>query len=175
MNEEYIKDKYSMEDLISIVHKLRKPDGCPWDSVQTYESMRSCVTNEAAEVVEAVDNKDFINLKEELGDLLLQVIMYVDIASERGEFTLDEVVDELSKKMIRRHPHVFGDVETNTRQYKELTDRGVSLWNAIKLKEKQEKLELYRTLYGEGRITEELLRFQEDKYDGFIKRIELKS
>lgn len=174
MNEEYIKDKYSMEDLISIVHKLRQPDGCPWDSVQTYESMRSCVTNEAAEVVEAVDNKDFINLKEELGDLLLQVIMYVDIATERGEFTLDEVVDELSRKMIRRHPHVFGDVEANTGQYKELTDRGVSLWNAIKLREKQEKLEVYRTLYGEGHITEELMHFQEEKHEKFLEKINLK-
>lgn len=67
------------KDLLAIVHKLRQPDGCPWDSTQTYESMKKCVTDEAAEVVEAVDNEDFINLREELGDLMLQVLMYAEM------------------------------------------------------------------------------------------------
>ena len=73
-NQEYLKETYEWKDLLAIVHKLRQPDGCPWDSTQTYESMKKCVTDEAAEVVEAVDNEDFINLREELGDLMLQVL-----------------------------------------------------------------------------------------------------
>ena len=88
-NQEYLKETYEWKDLLAIVHKLRQPDGCPWDSTQTYESMKKCVTDEAAEVVEAVDNEDFINLREELGDLMLQVLMYAEIAQERQEFTLD--------------------------------------------------------------------------------------
>ncbi len=173
MNEEYIKDKYTFQDLVDIVHKLRQPDGCPWDSTQTYESMRKCVTDEAAEVVEAVDNNDIINLKEELGDLLLQVLLYSDIASERGDFTLEEVVDELSKKMINRHPHVFEDEESITRHYGELMDQGVSLWNAIKIKEKQEKLKEYELMYKEGKIPLELLELKKEKYLQFCERIKM--
>ena len=110
-NQEYLKETYEWKDLLAIVHKLRQPDGCPWDSTQTYESMKKCVADEAAEVVEAVDNEDFINLREELGDLMLQVLMYAEIAQERQEFTLDDVIDELAKKLVRRHPNVFGDEE----------------------------------------------------------------
>lgn len=157
MNDEYIKKEYNIEDLKGIVNKLRQPDGCPWDSTQTYESMRQCVINEAAEVVEAIDNKDCINLKEELGDLLLQVVMYSDMASERGEFTFEDVVNELSKKMIRRHPHVFGDLQVVEAELKPITDKGVSRWNAIKFKEKEDRLTEYEGLYKEGKISLELL------------------
>ena len=173
MNEEYIKEKYSLDDLMAVVHKLRQPDGCPWDNTQTYESMKKCVTDEAAEVVEAIDNKDFVNLMEELGDLLLQVIMYADMAAERGEFTLEDVVDELAKKMIRRHPHVFGDEDLITKEYSEVMSRGVSLWNAIKLKEKQERLTEYESLYDEGKISLELLELQRQKFAKFIEKINL--
>lgn len=157
MNDEYIKEKYNIEDLKSIISKLRQPDGCPWDREQTYESMRLCIMDEAAEVVEAIDNKDCINLKEELGDLLLQVVMYSNIAEERGEFTFEDVVNELSKKMVRRHPHVFGDLQAIETELKPITDKGVSRWNAIKLKEKEEKLKEYEKLYREGKISMELL------------------
>ena len=111
MNEEFIKEKYNFKDVLDIVHKLRQRDGCPWDSVQTYETMKKCVTDEAQEVVEAVDNNDYINLKEELGDLLLQVLMYSEIAKEKDEFTLNDVIDELGKKLVRRHPNVFTQEE----------------------------------------------------------------
>lgn len=157
MNDEYIKSEYNIEDLKNIINKLRQPDGCPWDREQTYESMRQCVIDEAAEVIEAIDNRDCINLKEELGDLLFQVVMYSDIAKERGEFTFEDVVNELSKKMIRRHPHVFGDLQAAETELKPLTDRGVSRWNAIKFKEKEEKLKEYERLYKEGKISLELL------------------
>ncbi len=157
MNDEYIREKYNIEDLKNIISKLRQPDGCPWDREQTYESMRQCVIDEAQEVVEAIDNKDCINLKEELGDLLLQVVMYSNIAEERGEFTFEDVVNELSKKMVRRHPHVFGDLQAIEAELKPVTDKGVSRWNAIKFKEKEEKLNEYESLYGEGKIGLELL------------------
>lgn len=158
MNDEYIKEKYNIEDLKRIISKLRQPDGCPWDREQTYESMRGCVISEAEEVVEAIDNKDCINLKEELGDLLLQVVMYSNIAEERGEFTFDDVVNEISRKMVRRHPHVFGDLQATERELKPFTDKGVSRWDAIKYKEKEEKLKDYEQLYNEGKIGLELLQ-----------------
>lgn len=158
MNDEYIKEKYDINDLKRIISKLRQPDGCPWDREQTYESMRQCVMDEAQEVVEAIDNKDCINLKEELGDLLLQVVMYSNIAEERGEFTFEDVVNELSKKMVRRHPHVFGDLQTIEAELKPITAKGVSRWNAIKFKEKEQKLNEYEELYREGKISMELLK-----------------
>lgn len=173
MNEEYIKDKYEFEDLVAVVHKLRQPDGCPWDRAQTYESMKKCVTDEAAEVVAAIDNNDFINLREELGDLLLQVIMYADLAQERGDFTFADVVDELAKKMIRRHPHVFGDENHIMHQYEEDIQKGISSWNAIKLKEKKERLKEYENMYHEGRITSDLLELHKEKYRKFLEKIGL--
>jgi MazG family protein len=158
--EDYIKDTYQWEDLLAIVHHLRQPDGCPWDREQTYETMTKCVMDEAGEVVEAVKQDDFINLKEELGDLLLQVLMYSEIGSERGDFTLDEVVDEIAKKLIRRHPHVFGD-EGPAKNAEE----GLKRWNAMKLKEKENRLEEYERLYTKGRIRKELVERQRKIYE----------
>lgn len=157
-NKEYVKENYQWKDLIAIVHKLRQPDGCPWDRVQTYESMKKCVSDEAAEVIEAVDNKDFINLREELGDLMLQVLMYSEIAQERGEFTLDSVIDELAKKLVRRHPNVFGDEEQA-----ETSKEGLSVWNRVKREEKLERLKEYEKQYEQGRISLELLEKQREK------------
>ncbi len=157
MNEEFIKEKYAFKDVLDIVHKLRQPDGCPWDSVQTYESMKKCVTDEANEVVEAVDNNDYINLREELGDLLLQVLMYSEIAKEKGEFTLEDVIDELGKKLVRRHPNVF----TQEAEVKKLNiEEGLSIWKAVKKKEKLDKLQEYEKAYSEGKISKELLEMK---------------
>lgn len=163
---ELIRDNYGWQDLKDIVHCLRQPDGCPWDSVQTYESMRKCVTDEAQEVVDAVDNKDFINLREELGDLLLQVLMYAEIAQERQEFTLDEVIDELAKKLVRRHPHVFQENDTA-----DSVEEGLSKWNQVKLAEKQERLKEYEKMYEAGRISKELLKQQRDKIKKLQKTV----
>ena len=157
MNEEFIKERYTLQDVLDIVHKLRQPDGCPWDSVQTYESMKKCVTDEAEEVVEAVDNNDYINLREELGDLLLQVLMYAEIAKERSEFTLEDVVNELGKKLIRRHPNVF----TQEEEVAKLNiEEGLSIWKAVKKKEKADRLLEYERAYKEGRISKELLEIK---------------
>ena len=125
--------KYSFNDLTHIIAKLRSDEGCPWDREQTYESLKKCLADEAQEVFDAVDNQDMENLCEELGDVLLQVMLNSQIAREEGAFTIDDVIDGLCRKMIRRHPHVFGDAEVNS------VEEGLALWNAIKAQEKAER------------------------------------
>lgn len=122
--------KYSFDDLIEIIAQLRGPGGCPWDIKQTHESLKECLTEESGEVIQAIDNKDDANLCEELGDLLLQVIMHAQIASEGGRFTISDVIQGVSEKMIRRHPHVFGDEKVSN------ADESLNLWNEIKKREK---------------------------------------
>lgn len=124
---------HTFEDLTRIIRELRSDHGCPWDKEQTYESLKKCLADESQEVFDAVDNHDMENLCEELGDVLLQVMLNSQIASERGDFTIDDVIDGLCKKMIRRHPHVFGDVKVNS------PEESLALWNAIKKQEKVEK------------------------------------
>jgi len=104
------KPAYDISDLRNLMHLLRGPGGCPWDSEQTHESIRRNMIEEAYEAAEAIDNGDKDNLIEELGDVLMQVLFHADIASGAGEFTLDDIADVTCKKLIRRHPHVFGDV-----------------------------------------------------------------
>ena len=101
-------EKYSFGDLVEIIAALRAPGGCPWDIKQTHQSLKECLVEESGEVIDAIDNDDDENLCEELGDVLLQVVMHAQIAAERGSFTIDDVVQGVSEKMIRRHPHVFG-------------------------------------------------------------------
>lgn len=126
----YTDRKYDFADLIEIIARLRAPGGCPWDMEQTHESMKECLLEEAGEVIEAIDNKDDENFCEELGDLLLQVVMHAQIAAEEGRFTMDDVIQGISAKMIRRHPHVFGDVKVNS------VEEGLDLWKQIKANEK---------------------------------------
>lgn len=98
-----------VERLRGIVGRLRAPDGCPWDREQTHASLRGALIEECYEVIDAIERADDANLREELGDLLLHVVMHAQMASERSAFTLEEVAAEVCEKMIRRHPHVFGD------------------------------------------------------------------
>lgn len=128
-----IGEHYDFNDLIEIINILRSPGGCPWDIKQTHESLKECLLEESGEVIEAIDNKDDENLCEELGDLLLQVVMHAQIAAEEGRFTIADVIQGVSDKMIRRHPHVFGDV--NVSDDKESLD----LWKQIKAQEKMKK------------------------------------
>ncbi|HYN87840.1 MAG TPA: MazG family protein, partial [Ardenticatenaceae bacterium] len=114
-----------------IVARLRAPDGCPWDREQTHQSLRAGLLEECAEVLDALDADDVGALREELGDLLLHVLMQAQIAAEEGEFTLNEVIAEVSAKLIRRHPHVFGEVEVAG------MDELLRNWEAIKRDEKQ--------------------------------------
>lgn len=126
-----------IDKLKAIVQKLRSIDGCPWDRVQTHESLKAPCIEEAAEVVSGINilsatgNSD--NLKEELGDLLLQVVFHSCIAEEEGLFTLDDVIDVVSEKMIRRHPHVFSGVTFDSDEARH------KAWVEIKAKEKEGK------------------------------------
>ncbi len=105
-----VKDRYTMEDLLDLMVALRSPEGCPWDREQTHESIRSNFLEETHEAIEAINQKDVAGLREELGDVLMQVTLHTQIATEEGEFTFDDVVDEVCRKLIVRHPHVFGNV-----------------------------------------------------------------
>ncbi|HSW64415.1 MAG TPA: nucleoside triphosphate pyrophosphohydrolase [Dissulfurispiraceae bacterium] len=100
--------------LVEIMAKLRAPGGCPWDREQTHESIKPYLIEEAYELVEAIDNKDDAGMREELGDLLLQVVFHADMAKERGAFDIGEVADAISAKMISRHPHVFSGAKFDT-------------------------------------------------------------
>ena len=102
------KTAYTVEDLRRIVHLLRAPGGCPWDGAQTHESIRRNFLEEAYEVAEAIDEKNPAHLKEELGDVLLQVLFHASIEEDAGRFTLDDVADGICKKLVERHPHLFG-------------------------------------------------------------------
>ncbi len=128
--------EYSFNEFVDIIRKLRAPDGCPWDREQTHASLRSCLIEEAYEVAEGIDiyekTKDYENLCEELGDLLLQVIMHSVIAEEEQHFTIEDVISGISEKMIRRHPHVFGDATAETSQ------EVLRNWEEIKKEEKSE-------------------------------------
>src|SRR3989338_932645 len=103
-----------LEKLIAIMAKLRGPQGCPWDLEQTYKSITPHTLEEAHEVVEAIDRGDLDGLREELGDLLLQIIFYAQMAAEEEHFTMTDVIDAVSEKIIRRHPHVFGETKVDS-------------------------------------------------------------
>ena len=119
-----------IDELREIVARLRAPGGCPWDREQTHASLRGCLIEEAYETVEAIERGDDAHFCEELGDLLLQVVMHSQMASESGRFTLDDVAAQLAEKLVRRHPHVFGEAEA--------ADTGAVLqrWEEIKRAEK---------------------------------------
>ncbi|HEX7767456.1 MAG TPA: nucleoside triphosphate pyrophosphohydrolase, partial [Nitrospira sp.] len=121
--------------LIDLMATLRAPNGCPWDRKQTHESLKPYLLEEAYEVLETIDHRDTAKLKEELGDVLLQVIFHSQIASESGTFTIDEVVDQLAAKLVRRHPHVFGDPDAATKPTN--GEQVLSQWEEIKRAERQ--------------------------------------
>ncbi len=134
-NKYFEGEKHDFTELKEIVHILRDPkEGCSWDSVQTHESMIKCLTDESEEVVQAINNKDDENLCEELGDVLLQVLLHAEIAMDRGAFTWDDIVQMLSDKLIRRHPHVFGDEPRP-----ENPEEALALWKKVKEIEKSRK------------------------------------
>lgn len=123
---------YNIQDFIALIAQLRNPQGgCPWDLKQNYDSMIPCLTEEAYEVIEAIEKRDIANLREELGDLLLQVVFFSQLAREDGYFTFDEVLNDVAEKIVRRHPHVFGDVNAAD------ATEALSRWNEMKALEKQ--------------------------------------
>ena len=124
------KDRYNINDLLDIMKLLRGEGGCPWDREQTHESIRSDLIEETCEGIEAIDLKDTALLREELGDVLLQVVFHCRIEEEAENFRFDEVCDEVCKKLIIRHPHVFGEVKADT------SDQVLKNWDAIKMQTK---------------------------------------
>lgn len=124
--------KYSEQELIEIMKKLRAPDGCPWDIEQTHNSIRKDLLEEAYEVADAIDKNDDTALCEELGDLLLQVVFHSVIAEEEGSFDYSDVVDGIAKKLVLRHPHVFGEIKADN------SAEVLDLWDNIKKEEKHQ-------------------------------------
>src|SRR6266478_794978 len=116
-------------ELVEVVRRLRAPDGCPWDREQTPASLRATMLEEAYEVLEAIDEKSMTKLREELGDVLLQVLMQSDIATQAGDFTVGDVADAVREKLVRRHPHVFGATVVSG------SEEVVRNWEALKAAE----------------------------------------
>ncbi len=121
----------TFDDLVRVMATLRGPEGCPWDRQQTHASLRPYLVEEAYEVLEALDTDDPGRLREELGDLLLQVVFHAQIAAEGGRFTIEDVVADLHDKLVRRHPHVFGGVEGV-----DTADEVLARWEALKQQER---------------------------------------
>ena len=127
------KPQYGYEDLLEIIRLLRSEDGCPWDKAQTHRSIRRGLLEEAYEAAEAIDNDDPVLLKEELGDVLMQVVFHADIESDAGRFTIDDVCDGVVKKLLFRHPHVFGS------QCEDSPESAPVSWDKLKRQEKGQK------------------------------------
>jgi len=139
-----------LDRLRAIMHRLRAPGGCPWDAEQTHESIVPNLIEEAYETVDTIQRGDYEHLKEELGDLLLQVVFHSEIAEEAGRYNLDDVARGISEKLVRRHPHVFGESNAVT------TDAVLQQWDEIKRAEKGDEEKCY--LHGVGKGLPALIR-----------------
>lgn len=125
--------KYSFNDLLEIMEKLRGENGCPWDIEQTHESIKRSIMEEGYELIEAIDSGDGMKMADESGDLLLQVVFHAQIGKENGEYDIDDVTDAICKKLIHRHPHVFGDKTLET------SEQVLNAWDDIKKKDREQK------------------------------------
>ena len=129
--------KHTYEEFLEVIKTLRSENGCPWDREQTHASLKQCMLEEAYEVIDGIEayetTGDYKNLREELGDVLLQVVLHARIAEEEGHFSMEDIVDEICEKMIRRHPHVFGSAEAGN------SKESLKLWEDIKKQEKKEE------------------------------------
>ena len=121
----------SFDALVQTIWRLRQPDGCPWDRVQTHESIERNMIEEAYEAVDAIEQRDQAHLREELGDVLMQVLLHAQIDADEGGFTIDDVCAELNEKLIRRHPHVFGDVDASD------PEEALASWDEVKRQERE--------------------------------------
>ena len=125
------ESKHDFSSLVRVMALLRSENGCPWDKEQTHESIRANMIEETYEVIEAIDNQDPVLLREELGDALLQIVFHARISEEAGDFTIDDVINDICAKLIHRHPHIFADVQAET------SEEVLTNWEAIKTEEKQ--------------------------------------
>ncbi len=120
----------AIEDLCRTVARLRQPDGCPWDRVQTHESLTRCLIDECSELLDTIDRMDLPHMREELGDVLIQVVFHAQLAAERGDFNFEDVAREINEKLVRRHPHVFGANKVDT------PAQVLEVWETVKAGEK---------------------------------------
>lgn len=127
------KKESNFDAFVKLVARLRAADGCPWDRAQTHESLKAALLEEAWEVIAAIEQGDHSGLQEELGDLLLHVVLHAQIASEEHTFDLKDVIDGVADKLVRRHPHVFGDEKADTPEQVKAT------WDRVKRQEKKEE------------------------------------
>ena len=123
----------AIQDLRKTVARLRGPGGCPWDREQTHQSLADCLMEECAELLDAIDRSDFENMREELGDVLLQVVMHAQMAEDANHFDLEKVAYDINEKLIRRHPHVFGDIVLDN------SDQVLAQWEKIKAQESNKR------------------------------------
>ena len=124
----------SLNNLLETFQRLRDPnDGCPWDREQDFKSIADCTLEEAYEVVDAIDRENYEDLKSELGDLLFQIVFHAGMAEESGKFNLQDVIEEITSKLTRRHPHIFGDKVANT------PEESLMLWEQVKAEERTKK------------------------------------
>lgn len=147
------KEKYDFCDLVLIMELLRGEGGCPWDAEQTHESIRKNFIEETYEVVEAIDAKDTKLLREELGDVMLQVVFHAQIEKEAGSFDINDVANDICAKLIHRHPHVFGESQADT------SEKVLKAWETIKNEEKS-RVTLYEKLKSIPPMTPALMRAQ---------------
>lgn len=153
MAEFDFKEKYNVDDLVSIMKLLRSENGCPWDREQTHESIRKNFIEETYEAVEAIDKKDTALLREELGDVLLQVVFHAQMEAEKNSFDFSDVADEVCKKLIIRHPHIFSDVKADN------SDQVLKNWDMIK-KETKGQETFTQTLESVPKVLPALMRAQ---------------
>lgn len=125
--------KYSFSDLVKLIEKLRGENGCPWDRKQTHKTLIKYLKEETEELIKEIEENKKEGIKEELGDILLQVVFHAQIEKEKGNFDINDVIDNLCRKLIRRHPHVFGDLKISSE--KEIIEN----WKKIKKKERKEE------------------------------------
>jgi XTP/dITP diphosphohydrolase/tetrapyrrole methylase family protein/MazG family protein len=121
----------AIDDLRQTMARLRAPDGCPWDQEQTHATLVRCLIDEVSELIDTIDRQDYPHMREELGDVLIQIVFHAQIASERGRFTFDDVARDINDKLVRRHPHVFGDRKIGT------AAEVITEWEKIKATEKK--------------------------------------
>jgi len=146
------------ERAVAILERLRAPGGCPWDREQTFDSIKPYTLEETYEVLEAIDNRDWAELTGELGDLLLQVVFYAQMAKEQGSFSIDDVLERLCTKLVDRHPHVFGDVKADT------SAEVLRNWEALKAEERKKKSSATRDNVAQDRITEPAPKAHDDRH-----------
>jgi len=130
-----------IEELRQTMARLRAPDGCPWDREQTHQTLTRCLIDECSELLDTIDRNDLPHMREELGDVLIQVVFHAQLAAERGDFTVDDVADDINAKLIRRHPHVFGDGRADN------PAEVIEVWEKVKAGEKAASGKTESTLF----------------------------